>query len=321
MAMRAVKLLFGGEYDRVTTLPAAGREVGLDIAPAYLNGPKAAFEALSHDTDADGGEMSISFYMTRRSQLKDRSDLVALPAWISRTFRHGSIWVAEDSDLHGPADLVGRRVGLPEYGMTMAVWLRGTFEDEVGLKASDVQWFTGRDPASLSEDLVRVPDGVHIRRADRSVPLLDQLRRGALDAVITSTGVSPRPPGVRRLFADHVAVERDYYRRTGVFPIMHVLVLRREFIESRRDDAALLMTALERAKQIAQERLRSASVSYVTLPWALAAVEEQVAEFGPDPWPYGIDANLRTLTALHRYMSSQGLLWDDLPLDEYFSQF
>ena len=314
-----MRLVFGGEYDRVAALPAAGREVGLDIAPVYVDGPKAAFEALSRDPDVDGGEMSISFYMTRRSRLKERSDLVALPAWISRTFRHGNVWVAEDSALHEPGDLAGKRVGLAEYGMTMAVWLRGTFEDEAGLMASDVRWFTGRDPAALSEDLVRLPEGVRISAADRSVPLLDQLRTGTLDAVITSAGVSPRPPGVRRLFTDHVAVEKDYFRRTGIFPIMHVLVLRREFVESRPEDVAPLMSALERAKQTAQERLWSASVSYVTLPWTLAAVEEQTAVLGPDPWPYGIEANRPTLTALRRYMRDQGLLWDDLPIDSYFA--
>ncbi|WP_433502943.1 hypothetical protein ACQP04_24705 [Pseudonocardia halophobica] len=320
MTARPVKLLFGGQYDRVLGLPAAGREVGLDIVPEYLDGPKAAFEALSHDSAADGGEMSISFYMTRRSQLKERSDLVALPVWISRTFRHGNVWVAEDSDLHSVADLAGTRVGLAEYGMTQAVWLRGTFEDDAGLKASDIRWFTGRDPASLTEDMVRLPAGVEITKADRSRPLLNQLPTGDLDAVITSAGLVPRPPGIRRLFADHVAVEKDYYRRTGIFPIMHVFVLRREFVESRPEDVAGLYTALEQAKRTAVEKLLQPAVSYVTLPWTAAAAEEQVAVFGGDPWPYGIEANLPTLTALQRYMSSQGLLWEDLPIDEYFAR-
>ncbi|BBG02572.1 MULTISPECIES: hypothetical protein [Pseudonocardia] len=320
MATRPVTLLFGGEYDRVSTLPAAGRELGIEINPRYLPGAKAAFEALSHDTDADGGEMSISFYMTRRSRLKERSDLVALPVWISRTFRHGNVWVAADSDLHTPADLAGRRVGLAEYGMTMAVWLRGTFQDEDSLAPSDVRWFTGRDPASLSEELLRVPGDVEITRANRSIPLPAQLVTGELDAVITAAGLDPRPPGIRRLFADHVAVERDYYRRTGIFPIMHVLVLRREFVESRPDEVPTVLAAFERAKQMALARLRSPSVSYVTLPWTLAAVEEQAAVFGPDPWPYGIADNLPTLTTLHRYLHEQGLLWDDLPLDDYFAR-
>lgn len=320
MAGEPVRLLFGGQYDRVTTLPEAGREIGLEIEPRFLPGPKAAFEAISHGTEANGGEMSISFYMTRRSQQRERSDLVALPVWISRSFRHGNVWVAQDSDLHTPADLAGRRIGLAEYGMTMAVWLRGTFEDETGLKASDVRWFTGRDPAALSEELVRLPEGVEIRAADRTVPLLTQLGTGALDAVITAAGLTPRPPGIRRLFADHAAVERDYFRRTGVFPIMHVLVLRRQFVESRPDDVPLVMRAFERAKQIALERLWSPSVSYVTLPQTLAALEEQIAVFGEDPWPYGLEENRATLATLLRYMDDQGLLWADLPVAEYFAR-
>jgi 4,5-dihydroxyphthalate decarboxylase len=173
--------------------------------------------------------------LTRRSRLKERSDLVALPVWISRTFRHGNIFVSEDSDLRSPADLAGRSIGLAEYGMTMAVWLRGVFADEAGLKASDVRWFTGRDPASLDEDLVRVPEGVQITAADRTVPLMDQLRAGALDALIGAGHA-----GVRRLLPDHVAV---HYQRTGVFPIMHELVLRRDFVESRPDEVPLVMAA------------------------------------------------------------------------------
>ncbi|WP_157186737.1 ABC transporter substrate-binding protein [Nocardia jiangxiensis] len=261
--------------------------------------------------------MSISFYMTRRSRLKERSDLVALPVWVSRTFRHGNIFVREDSGLHTAADLAGRSIGLAEYGMTMAVWMRGIFADEAGLEATDIRWFTGRDPASLDDDLVRYPSGLSISAADRSVPLMEQVRTGAVDAMI-GAGVAPLPAGVRRLFPDHAAVEREYYGRTGVFPIMHVFVLRREFVESRPDDVPRILEALERAKRIAQERLWSTSVSYVTLPWLLSAVEEQTAVMGPDPWPYGIEANLPTLTTLLRYMTEQGLLWDDLPLDSYF---
>lgn len=318
MTRRAVKLLFGGEYDRVVTVPRAGREVGIEITTEFLPGPKAAFEALSTETDVDGGEMSISFYMTQRSRLKERSDLVALPVWVSRSFRHGNLFVLEDSDLTDPADLAGRSVGLAEYGMTMAVWLRGIFADEVGLKASDVRWFTGRDPASLGEELLRLPAGVEISPADRTVPLLEQIRNGTLDAMI-GAGQVPLPDGVRRMLPDHVATERDYFARTGVFPIMHVLVLRREFVESRPDDVPLVLAAFERAKQIALERLWSTSVSYVTLPWTLAAVEEQTALAGRDPWPYGVGPNLPTLTTLARYMGEQGLLWDDLPIDDYFA--
>jgi 4,5-dihydroxyphthalate decarboxylase len=316
----AVTLVFGGDYDRIRSLPGEGRAAGLEVVPVILDGPKAAFTTLSRSGQADGGEMSASFYLTQRSRQGPDCDFVALPVWISRSFRHGNVYVREDSGLHTLADLAGRRVGLAEYGMTMAVWLRGILYDEAGVKPSDVEWHAGRAPAALSADMLRYPADVTIVEADRDVPLPDQIASGTLDAMIGAVA-APSPPGLRRLLRGHVAEEQAYYRRTGVFPIMHVLVLRRRFVRDRPDDVRRIFDAFVAAKRTAERQLRSASVSYATLPWLLAAVEEAGRVMGPDPWPYGIRRNLPTLRALHRYMDQQGLLWSQTRLEDLFLPF
>ncbi|MFC8826905.1 ABC transporter substrate-binding protein [Streptomyces sp. NPDC057137] len=311
-------MAFGGRYDRVEDIEQCGVRHGLDLRLSVLNGPKEAFAAITDPAAGfDAGEMSISFYMTQRSKLGPDSPLTALPVWISRAFRHGNVYVRADSGVKDFADLRGARIGLAEYGMTMAVWLRGVFADEHGLRPEDIEWYTGRDPAALEDDTVRYPQGVRIRAADRSSSLAEQLARGRLDAVIGATN-SPMLPGTRRLLPDFAASEREYYGRTGIFPIMHLLVVRTQLLADDPGLARRIAAAFEDAKAEAMRRLWSASVPKVTLPWLLAAVEEHVALMGEDYWPYGVAANLPTLEALRRYMREQGLIWDDLPLGDYF---
>jgi 4,5-dihydroxyphthalate decarboxylase len=307
---------FGGAYDRILGVSEIAKGLGLRLQSRLLPSPKDAFAALRDDPTLAGGEMSVSFYLTEWSRSKEGSDLVALPVWISRSFRHGNVYVRDDSPLSSPEQLRGRTVGLPEYGMTMAVWLRGLFADEYGVKASDIQWLTHRAPAGLGEGSVRYPGDVDISPGpDRS--LSDQLMRGDIDAWI-GAGPGPQARGVRRLFADPYAAERDYYARTGIFPIMHVLVMRRSVVQKNPDIATTVFRVFDEAKRNAQRRLWSTSVPYFTLPWGLAAVEEQAALMGQDPWPYGVQANLPTLRALLGYMTDQGLLWDAVDLDDCF---
>ena len=262
--------------------------------------------------------MSASFYMTERSRSGDESDLVALPVWISRSFRHSNIYVRAESDLRTPQQLRGKRLGLPEYGMTMAVWLRGIFAEQYNVHATDIEWVSHRPPQGLAEDAVPVPPGVRLVDAPAGRSPQQQLLDGAIDAWI-GAGVAPPAPGVRRLFDDAQAQERRYFQQTGAFPIMHVLVVKRRVLEQRPELAEQLFRVFDKAKQQAQRRLWSTSVAYATLPWMLAAVEEQTAFMGgSDPWPYGIESNRPTLDTLLRYMHEQGLLWSDLDLTDYF---
>lgn len=308
---------FGGRYDRIADVQELSADRGLSVETRLLPSPKDAFSALRDDPRLAGGEMSVSFYMTERSRLGEAADLVALPVWVSRAFRHSNVYVREDSGFHSPADLRGRRIGLPEYGMTMAVWLRGLFADEYDVKPPDIQWVAHRPPAGLGEESVVYPADVDIVTAPRGPALHELLLRGDIDAWI-GAGVAPPVPGVRRLFTDAHAAERDYFRRTGVFPVMHVLVMRRALLERDEGLAGAVFGVFDEAKRRAQRRLWSTSVSYPTLPWTLAAVEEQTRAMGGDPWPYGLEANLPTLRTLLRYMEDQGLVWDRLGLPDYF---
>ncbi|MES9537698.1 hypothetical protein [Actinomadura sp. NPDC000600] len=312
-----LRFVFGGRYDRLADVPDLAARAGIALELETLASPKDAFAALRDSPDFAGGEMSVSFYMTERSRLRDACDLVALPVWISRAFRHSNVYVREDSDLRTPADLRGGRVGLPEYGMTMAVWLRGLFADEYGLAPEDLRWVTHRAATGLDEEAVRHPSGVEIAVAPPGTSPQENLLGGRIDAWI-GAGTAPPAPGVRRLFADAFAEERRYFARSGVFPVMHVLVVKRAVLDGDRSLAPRLFAVFDESKRRAQRRLWSTSVAYLTLPWALHAAEEQTRIMGGDPWPYGLAANAPTLDALMRYMSRQGLLWDDVPLDEFF---
>ncbi|WP_067794629.1 hypothetical protein [Actinomadura formosensis] len=313
----SLKFVFGGRYDRLADVPEVAARTGIALELETLASPKDAFAALRDSPDVAGGEMSVSFYMTERSRLRDACDLVALPVWVSRAFRHSNIYVRRDSGLRTPADLRGKRIGLPEYGMTMAVWLRGLFADEYGLAPGDVRWITHRAATGLTEDAVKYPSGVEIVAAPPGRSPQRHLLSGHIDAWI-GAGVAPPAPGVRRLFEDPFAEEREYFAKSGVFPVMHVLVVKRDVLDGDRSLAPRLFAIFDESKRRAQERLWSTGVAYSTLPWALQAAEEQTRFMGGDPWPYGLAANAPTLDALMRYMDQQGLLWDDLPLNEFF---
>lgn len=319
MTATPMSFAFGGRYDRILDVPELSAARGINLNLRILPSPKEAFSALRDDPTLTGGEMSVSFYLTEYSRTRDKGDLVALPVWVSRSFRHNNIYVREDSSASTPADLAGKRVGLPEYGMTMAVWLRSVFEQEYGVRPEDIEWVSHRPPAGLDDDSLLYPDSVHISTAPAGRTLQDQLLDGSIDAWI-GAGVAPVPAGIRRLFDDPVSEERAYFARTGIFPIMHVLVLKRSAVDRDPDLAAAVFDVFNAAKLQAQKRLWSTSVPYFTLPWALGAVEAQAQLAGLDPWPYGIAANLPTLTALTEALFTQGLLWDQLQPGEGFAQ-
>ncbi|PHV66180.1 4,5-dihydroxyphthalate decarboxylase [Williamsia muralis] len=309
--------LFGGAYDRVANIGKVAADHGLSIETEILPSPKDAFAALRDSADVAGGEMSASFFMTQYSKDPAGCELVALPVWVSRAFRHSNIYVRDGSDITNPSELRGKRIGLPEYGMTMAVWLRGIFADDYGLLPRDVQWVSHRTPTGLDPETLIYPADVDITSAPEGVSLPEQLRDGSIDAWI-GAGSAPRPAGVRRLFLNATEQERDFYFRTNIFPVMHVLVMKRQLVESEPGLAQKVFTIFNESKIAAQNKLWSTSVSYPTLPWTLAAVEDQAALMGTDYWPYGVERNRPTLEALVRYMNSQHLTWRHLPLEDYF---
>ena len=313
-----LSLLIGGDYDRTRAIrDGRVRPEGCALQLTIREPTHVVFNTLCQTDEYDGGELSLSFYSTLLSRHGPNLRFVGLPVYTSRMFRHGNILVNTRSGITSPKDLEGRKCGVPEYGMTMAVWVRGLLRNEFGVDTDTMSWFTGREPVALRPDELRYPDHIRIQRGSEQKRLVEDLSAGVLDAYI---GPVPRvlPPNVRRLFPDYGTVERDYYRRTGVYPIQHVLVLRREAWERNRASIDAVYAAFRKAKDMALEDLSNSAVLRVSLPWLLPALEEQSAIFGGDPWPYGLEHNRTTITTYLSYAYEQGLLWRQLTADEMF---
>jgi 4,5-dihydroxyphthalate decarboxylase len=237
---------------------------------------------------------------------------VAIPAFLSRSFRHSGIYVSQASGIQRPEDLVGRSVGLAEYQLTANVWIRGLLAEHHGVPAASVRYRTGglHAPGRAEKLRLQLPADIDISPIPAGATLSEMLAAGQLDAVY-----SPRTPacfraghpGVRRLFSDVRAVEADYYRRTGVFPIMHVVVLRRDVYESNRWAARSLLRALVAARNDAFHGMdETASLRYM-LPWLATEVEATKAILGNDYWSYGVAGNEKALATLIGYSHAQGL--------------
>lgn len=313
-----LSMLFGGDYDRVRALrDGSVKAEGIDLRIDLVDSPSKAFQRISHSEDYDGGEMSLSFFTTLLSKYGSGMQLVGLPVFPSRMFRHGSIAINTRCGINSPRDLEGKVLGLPEYGMTMAVWLRGVLTHEYGVRTEAIKWRAGRDPVALDPAALLYPKGVDIQRGGESANMVQMLSEGKLDAFI---GALPEtlPPNVARLFPNYPEVEQAYYRKTSIFPIMHVLVLKRAAYEKNPWIARSLYEAFYRAKEKAIAGLWYSGALGVSLPWLIAAVEEQTKIMNGDLWPYGLKLSRPTLEAYLSYAQAQGLLWRRLSVDELF---
>lgn len=309
-----------GDYDRVRPL-ADGRvrPEGIELNTIFLD-PEECFFRMFRFCEFDVCEISLSSYVLRRC--KGRDDIIAIPVFLSRFFRHSSIYINRKSGIRRPEDLKGKRVGLGEYQMTATVWVRGFLQDEYGVAPEDVEWVTGgykqpgreeREPLSLAPRIRCVPAGPG-KNLNRM--LLD----GEIDALISARVPAIwGHPDVERLFPDFGAAEREYYRRTKLFPIMHAVGIRREVYEAHPWVAQSLMKAFVQAKQIALAGLYEAPALRYTMPFLLSYLEEQIQVFGDNLWPYGLDANRRDLSVFLRYMREQGLITDVPPLEALFA--
>jgi 4,5-dihydroxyphthalate decarboxylase len=297
-------------YDRTRALlEERVRPDGIDLN--YLNIPieETFFRMLRHQ-EFDVAEMSLSSYVL--TLFRSDPAFIAIPVFPSRSFRHSCIYVHTASGIREPKDLIGKRVGTPEYQMTAAVWIRGILADEYGVPADSVVYFTGGEeepgrPEKLPLDL---PPGIRIEHIGPQETLSSMLARGDIDALYAARMPSSFRSGggaVKRLFDDFGTVERDYFRRTGNFPIMHTVVVRREVYERDRWVAQSLYKAFCAAQREAYVDLSETAALKTMLPWLTAHVEETRREMGDDFWPYGVERNRHTLAAFLRYSYEQGL--------------
>jgi len=310
-------------YDRVRAISDGrvgieGCEVNfLDLKPEEL------FFRAYRNIEFDVCELSLSSYMLTLSR-GEKTPYVAVPVFVSRTFRHSAIYVREDRGIERPADLRNKRVGVPEYQVTAALWVRALLDGEYGVEPSDFEWLQGglEEPGRVEKLKLDLPPSVRISAIPNDTTLNAMLSDGRLDALIAM-----RPPrcftsgqhGIRRLFPDYRTDEAAYFRRTGIFPIMHVVGVRRALVESHPWLASSVVSAFTEAKQIAIEEISNRGAMAATLPWLGAHIDETVATMGQDFWPYGVEPNLPTLEAIVKYAYKHGTAARELSVPELFA--
>lgn len=310
------------DYDRTRALSDETiRPEGIDLTYLPLMMPESAFRML-HFGEFEASEMSLSWY-TRLAAMEDRP-FTAIPVFPSRMFRHSCIYINVNSRIESPSDLVGKRVGCPEYQMTAAVWIKGMLADHYGVPVNSVQYATGgleqpgrrEQPMDLPDDIVVEPIG-----SDRT--LSEMLDTGEIDALYTAhmpSCFARRSPNVRRLFEDYVTVEKDYYQKTGIFPIMHTVVVRQDVLDAHPWVAQSFTKAFEESKRRALADLHETTALKYSLPWLTAAAEEARELLGSDDyWPYGIERNRETLQTFIRYSHGQGLIPSEIKPEDLFA--
>lgn len=309
-------------YDRTRALQdGTVMPDGIDLTYLSLPVEETFFRMLRH-REFDAAEMSLSSYTVSRAAAHPA--FIAIPAFVSRCFRHGSIFISANSGIEKAADLVGKRIGVPEYQMTAPVWIRGILQDEYGVAPDSVQYFSGGEEETGRDEKIRLdlPPRFRLRPIGPDQTLSRMIAEGEIDALHTARAPSTfftRPDSVRRLFPDYVAVERDYFRKTGIFPIMHVVVIRRDVYDANPWVAQSFYKAFVQAQRLAYDDLTISAALKTMLPWQLDAVEEARKLMGPDWWPYGFAPNRPVLDIFLRYHHEQGLSPRRLQPEELFA--
>jgi 4,5-dihydroxyphthalate decarboxylase len=311
------KIKVGGyAYDRVQAIKDG--LVGIDQADVSFHNENIYSlnaQAFGSEKTYEVTELGLIPYVSKYIN-EDFRDYVPVPVFISRTFRHRNIYVHVDSGIEKPEDLRGKRVGTPGYGMSASTWIRGMLLDEYGVKASDMRWIEttkSSDVGTLNKGFNQYyfPDDFPLEKGPPGVDESELLLSGGCDALITA--ISPKSyedgnPNIRRLFSDVKATEHQYYRETGLFPIMHVVAIRADVAKEKPWLPAAVFQMYSEAKQIAYENLATTTVLKTSLPWAMDEYEETTKLMGNDYWRYGIDANRKELELVMRYTYEQGLV-------------
>ncbi len=307
-------------YDRVQAIfDGRVRIEGCEVTAVPLSAEEA-FHRAFNGAEFDVTEISCSSYMMTLA--RGENAYVAAPAFVSKAFRHSAIYVRADRGIATPQDLVGKRIGLPEYQMTACLWARGILEDEYGVRPRDIAWFSGGqdEPGRKERARLTLDPSVSLTRIPHDRTLTELFELGELDGLITARvprGVGSNPV-LRRLFDDPRAVERDYYRHTGIFPPMHMIGIRRSLAEQHPWLPVSVYKAFVKAKQLAALDLDDAGVNFVTLPWVREELLDAQRLFGADHWSYGVEANRAAIEAMARYSFTQGLSVRHLTPEEMF---
>jgi 4,5-dihydroxyphthalate decarboxylase len=311
------------DYDRTRALSDGSiRADGIDLV--YLTQPvEETFFRMLRFREFDCSEMSLSSYVA--SLNSQDPPFIAIPAFPSRYFRHSCIFVAAKSGIRKPEDLKGKRVGVPEYQMTAPVWIRGILSDDYGVKVTDVEHLSGgeEEPGRDEKLKLDLPASIRLKPIGPQQTLSRMLAAGELDALVTARAPSTfksQPDAVKRLFPNYVELEKEYYRRTKIFPIMHTLVIRRDVYAANPWVAQSLYKAFVAAKAKAYELYDQTAALPAMVPWLVPQLEEARREMGEDWWPYGLEPNRRVLETFLRYHHEQGLSKRRFTPEELFAR-
>jgi len=303
-----------GDYDSVKALKEGSVEAGgLELIFLTDMGPRERHWRLARKMQFDVCEENVGAYFMAR----ERGDPIAgIPVFLHRRFRHGFVFINTGAGIKSPKDLIGKRVGGTNFQPAGNIWMRGILEEHYGVPHREITWIVDR-----SEDVpFTAPPGLRIEMKTSAKSLSDMLADGELPAMISPTIPRPFAAGdkrIARLFPNYKEIEIDYFRSTGIFPIMHVTTIRQEIVDKYPWVATNLVKAFEAAKLAAYRRV--ANPRMVPLAWVRTAVEEQQDILGHDPWAYGLTpANRRNLETIQRYTHQQGMIGKLRPLEELF---
>ena len=309
------------EYDRVRGIRDGSVPIeGCEVTHLHLR-PKETFFRLFEHQAFDVSEMSFSSYMLARNDPK--MPYVALPIPLSRVFTHSGIFIRSDRGIETPEDLKGRIVGAPNYHLTRGLCIRGMLSDEYGVQPADMSWrIAGVDvPENLNYVGAGIPDGVEVLAAPQGATLSQMLIDGEIDAIFTAQTPDcwrRRAPNVARLFPDYRAAELAYYRKTGIYHIMHLIGLRRSLAKKYPWLPQAVVKGFTDAKKHIEPNLTDTSAMITMLPWLTAEAEATIRDMGADYWPYGIRKNGKTIDAQIRWSYEQGLSKKQWAIDELF---
>jgi 4,5-dihydroxyphthalate decarboxylase len=311
-----------GPYDRMEALRTGVIGVeGIDLNYLNIQGPREIFDRMVGGQEFDLSELSSSEFISQTGAGK--CPFVALPVFPSKAFRHGFICVNRHAGIRTPKDLEGKRVGTPLYTQTAAIFIRGMLAHEYGVDLEKIRWVQGAVEKAGSHGAPHAlpllkPVPMEINKSGKS--LGDLLALGEIDAILGSRlpETLGKHPDVVRLFPNYREVEREYFRKTRIHPIMHLVAIRKDVYERNTWIANSLYKAFDEAKNWAVDQMRFSGAQRLMLPWLFADIDEIDEVFGGDPWPYGVDANRPTLEALVTYMHEQHFIPRKLTLEELF---
>jgi 4,5-dihydroxyphthalate decarboxylase len=306
-----------GDYEHTRDL-ASGR---VPVQGATLNvltlSPEEAFFRFTHFREWEVSEMSMGKYVSLCSQGDE--GIAAIPVFPSRVFRHSMFYVRDGGKIAQPEQLKGARIGVPEWAQTAVIYARGYLARQVGVPLDSVDWVQAgvNEPGRVEKVKLKLPAGVRLT-PEPGRSLNDMLLAGELDAVLSARPPKALGSGIERLFADYEPVEEAYFKATGIFPIMHVIVIRGDILDRHPWLAMNLYKAFDEAKRRSIERLSDVTASHAPFAWLAPYAERMKALFGDDFWPYGLEKNRSTLQAFVDFAFEQGVSHRRLALEELF---